>query len=294
LPHKILQPELFIQKTIQLGNWFHDEKDKDFLLKKEYHKNIPIDGFPKFAESIWEKIISNKDLDLPTQQELLAQYRCDEIAGASFETVSSAVKPLQKSLDLGQVVPDMAKTFEDLRANAIESFSKDAHRYKESVYLKIKGELKTKIDNHLFVLFTGQLRNIYKQSLNVFHKCYKEEISKLHDFSVVVGKGIDSCLEYFSTQASQSLLSETEWTFEETLKQLDDEVQEIIVTKREEEIQKIVNGISKDILKSYIEPIGALFFDPSDGLWRKSFVKYENAQSALKERLEKKLNGKKL
>lgn len=24
--------------------------------------------------------MSNKDLDLPTQQELLAQYRCDEIA----------------------------------------------------------------------------------------------------------------------------------------------------------------------------------------------------------------------
>lgn len=30
--------------------------------------------------------MSNKDLDLPTQQELLAQYRCDEIANVSWTT----------------------------------------------------------------------------------------------------------------------------------------------------------------------------------------------------------------
>ena len=42
----------------------------------EYHRRIPADGFSVYARGVWEQIASNKDLDLPTQQELLAQFRC--------------------------------------------------------------------------------------------------------------------------------------------------------------------------------------------------------------------------
>lgn len=37
-----------------------------------------------YASSIWDKVLTNKDLDLPTQQELLAQYRCDEISSVNI------------------------------------------------------------------------------------------------------------------------------------------------------------------------------------------------------------------
>jgi hypothetical protein len=56
-----------------------DKRDENYVFKPRYHKRIPADGFPHYASAIWEKIITNRDLDLPTQQELLAQYRCDEI-----------------------------------------------------------------------------------------------------------------------------------------------------------------------------------------------------------------------
>jgi hypothetical protein len=38
-----------------------------------------------YASSIWDTVLTNKDLDLPTQQELLAQYRCDEISSVRKE-----------------------------------------------------------------------------------------------------------------------------------------------------------------------------------------------------------------
>jgi protein SEY1 len=63
-----------------LQSRFYDSATPDFLLKPNYHKGVPADGFPRFAEAIWGKIVSNRDLDLPTQQQLLAQYRCDEIS----------------------------------------------------------------------------------------------------------------------------------------------------------------------------------------------------------------------
>lgn len=70
----------------QLYDRFNDPSDPNFVFQPQYHKRIPADGFHVYASGIWEQIMSNKDLDLPTQQELLAQYRCDEIANVSSLT----------------------------------------------------------------------------------------------------------------------------------------------------------------------------------------------------------------
>jgi hypothetical protein len=51
-----------------------------------------------------EAVVSNKDLDLPTQQELLAQFRCDEIASASFDLFSESVQKIPVSQGTGQIL----------------------------------------------------------------------------------------------------------------------------------------------------------------------------------------------
>ena len=47
---------------------------------------------------------TNKDLDLPTQQELLAQFRCDEIASVALEEFSVQAKSQRKPVESGKVV----------------------------------------------------------------------------------------------------------------------------------------------------------------------------------------------
>lgn len=82
---------------------FINAESNDYVFLKNYHKKIPADGFDRYCKDIWvkpfliaiawylglgyifqSKILVNKDLDLPTQKELLAQFRCDEIAMVSF------------------------------------------------------------------------------------------------------------------------------------------------------------------------------------------------------------------
>lgn len=87
LPHKVLMPEKFDSEVDQLRGRFTDPKDPNYVFLRHYHKRIPADGFHIYASGIWEQIMSNKDLDLPTQQELLAQYRCDEIANVSQASI---------------------------------------------------------------------------------------------------------------------------------------------------------------------------------------------------------------
>jgi len=51
-----------------------------------------------------EQVQSNKDLDLPTQRELLAQFRCDEISAAALAVFNEEVRSVRRSVEAGTVV----------------------------------------------------------------------------------------------------------------------------------------------------------------------------------------------
>ena len=79
LPHKIFSPDQFDKETDDLQLRFIDQTSSNYVFQPQYHKQIPIDGYHKYVSDIWTQIRMNKSLDLPTQQELLSQFRCNEI-----------------------------------------------------------------------------------------------------------------------------------------------------------------------------------------------------------------------
>lgn len=66
-----------------------------------------------------EQVQSNKDLDLPTQQELLAQFRCDEIATAALAEFNEQAKPQKRPVESGKVVEGLGKMMRAWRSGAI-------------------------------------------------------------------------------------------------------------------------------------------------------------------------------
>ena len=49
-------------------------------------------AFPIYAKGIWEQIVNNRDLDLPTQQQLLSKFQCDEISREILIVFREALK----------------------------------------------------------------------------------------------------------------------------------------------------------------------------------------------------------
>lgn len=78
-----------------------------------------MDGLHVYAGGIWEKIMTNKDLDLPTQQELLAQFRCDEIANAAFIVFTEAIKEFRQPIEAGHLVNGLGPKMKEIRDTAI-------------------------------------------------------------------------------------------------------------------------------------------------------------------------------
>jgi hypothetical protein len=113
LPHKVLMPEKFEESVLELRKRFTDRSRADYVFQPAYHKRIPADGVGFYMEGIWQQVLTNKDLDLPTQQELLAQFRCDEIATAVQETFLASVKIVKKPVESGQVVEGLGAQFKE-------------------------------------------------------------------------------------------------------------------------------------------------------------------------------------
>lgn len=66
-----------------------------------------------------QQVLTNKDLDLPTQQELLAQFRCDEIAAVVLEQFEAASKGVRKPVETGSVLDGLGGMMGDWRSTAM-------------------------------------------------------------------------------------------------------------------------------------------------------------------------------
>lgn len=240
LPHKIYQPEKFTQEVARLRTRFNNPQVEDYVFKPLYHKRIPADGVAPYMAGIWDQVVNNKDLDLPTQQELLAQFRCDELAAAAFSEFEAALLQMQ-SIIATALPAELGQAMTTARNAALSKFDKDASRYHTGVYTRRRGELAIKVHAALLPLFSSQLKQLHKRLLAEFKSGLVREIrSGDYDFAEVVGRLQRDTESKFVEDAGALLLPESEWNFEETLGLLREDMQTTADSSRAEETKKMV------------------------------------------------------
>lgn len=84
LPHKILQSGEFKEAIQDFRSRFNNSLSENYIFTRILSDLVDKSDWIVFARNVWERILSNKDLDLPTERELLAQFRCDEISRVSI------------------------------------------------------------------------------------------------------------------------------------------------------------------------------------------------------------------
>ena len=69
-----------------------------------------------------EQVQTNKDLDLPTQRELLAQFRCDEISNVSLAQFNEQAKSQRKPVESGKVVEGLGGSMRTWKQDALGQY----------------------------------------------------------------------------------------------------------------------------------------------------------------------------
>ncbi|KAF8948035.1 Dynamin-like GTPase that mediates homotypic ER fusion, partial [Entomortierella lignicola] len=278
LPHKLLQPEKFELEVDQLRSRFANPSDPNYVFQPQYSKRVPADGLHVYAGGIWEKIMTNKDLDLPTQQELLAQFRCDEIANAAFAVFTEAIKEFKQPIEAGNLVNDLGPKMKAIRDTAIKSFDKDASRYQAEVYKRKRSEVLFKANSMLESYFVGQLKNLHKKAALQFSTQLQQSLkSEGAEFGTASSAARKEAIDFFLTGAKAIKLDETDWEYEEELYQLEQSLQEFAAAQREKELSKMLATLEKNLKKELDEPIKLALDHPGPGMWGRVITIYQNA-----------------
>ncbi|ORX56723.1 root hair defective 3 GTP-binding protein [Hesseltinella vesiculosa] len=278
LPHKILMPEKFDEEVVHLRQRFTDPTNANFVFRPEYHKRIPADGYHVYASGIWDKVLTNKDLDLPTQQELLAQYRCDEIAQTAFAKFVEQLAPFKSPiLEKGQIVDDLGTQMTSIRQEAIAAFDKQASRYHQAVYQKKRQEMLTKLNTQLNVCFVGQLKNLYKKAIAQFDNELKQKLKQPnYNFASVVTSALSKARAVFVDGAQVLVLADTDWSYQLDLEQLDEEFEKVSTKARADEFKKMSKALTKQVENDLAEPISLALNDPQPTTWSTILLAYKS------------------
>ncbi|KIK63215.1 hypothetical protein GYMLUDRAFT_242260 [Collybiopsis luxurians FD-317 M1] len=273
LPHKVLAADQFEKETRNLRERFVDKENPGFVFKPLYHKRIPADGVAFYMENIWEQVQNNKDLDLPTQQELLAQFRCDEISAVALTEFNEQAKPQKRPIEAGKVVEGLGSMMRSWRKTALERYDRDASRYHQGVYKRKRADLIASLDATLSPLFLGQLKNLHKACLGAFKKDILDGLKgEEYNFADVVSKAQGKCESKFTEGAKESVVDDSEegkaeWNWEEELLLLKEEVRSVADQCRKDETKKMVNAIERNFKKQISEPVELALNKGSPSMW---------------------------
>lgn len=283
LPHKILQPERFVEEVEKLSTRFREgykdpktagllDEDTQPVFLPEYHRRIPADGFPTYADGVWESIVNNKDLDLPTQQELLAQFRCDEISREVLVAFDEKIIPLEdkqaEGVRSGQptVLSGLGPAMNDARSAVLQEFETKASRYHKGVYTRKSKELAGKIDTRLKALFSGQLSAAHKSGVNDFSEAVSVAVKSgqkkgnNYDFAEIVASEKKKALSKFEEQAKAIVVEGAPWSdyaqeFNLYKKDLDD----VSARLRKEEMRRLATRVERWVRSRLNESVGLEF-----------------------------------
>ncbi|OTA94044.1 hypothetical protein M434DRAFT_72107 [Hypoxylon sp. CO27-5] len=285
LPHKILQPDKFEAEVKNLGGRFiagnrssktqleHGEQELEGgVFLPEYHRRIPADGFSHYAEGIWDQIVNNKDLDLPTQQELLAQFRCDEISREVLVAFDQAIVPLEEQqAEAGRsgkpiVLPNLGEIGRETREKCIKSFETQASRYHKKVYSIKRADLEGKIDQRLKALYQGQLSAAHKACVTTFSDAVSSAVKAgqksggAYEFAEIVDKEKTKTLETFRKEAQSLAIPGVAWTnFKPQYVLFEKELDEVSARLRKEEMRRLATRVERWVKSRLNDSVGLEF-----------------------------------
>ncbi|KAJ9069361.1 Dynamin-like GTPase that mediates homotypic ER fusion [Entomophthora muscae] len=267
LPHKVLLPDQFTAKTLELRQLFYNPNHDDYVFRTQYHKKIPADGFPAYASNIWEQIVTNKDLDLPTQQQLLAQFRCDEISAKLFKQLQDDFT-CREEVEAGVVVKNLGTMFRSLKTTAMEAFDIGAGRYNLEVYKKKRNELLFKIHDYLKLFYKSQIDSILQQVFTNFSQAVESGLKEPdYNFTVLTMKLEKDAKDSFTAFAQDLTLEDASWTYSKEQGQLAHDLAEFSRAKRQAELTKRENLLTEDVKDHLEDNIPPILASAETNMW---------------------------
>lgn len=190
LPHKIHKRVAFESAVDELKLRFHNE-DSDLFSSGSLEKEIPSDGFPKFVENVWTTIQECRDLNMPSQKEILSIFRCDQISQEVYDEVAyMQIYGIDMQLCTeNDAIDTFGSKVEQVVQNCLVSYDEKTRRYMASIASLKRASLIEKIASNVN---SGILRF---QMRKIIDAHYHRLNSSINDRLCVIDMNVKEYLE---------------------------------------------------------------------------------------------------
>jgi protein SEY1 len=294
LPHKILKNEEFVASTTALQNRFKDADASDYVYGTDFHqaKSVPRDGFYHYASQVWQTIQESKELNLPSQKEMLSSFRCDEIASAAFSQFSDDMKELKYRAansfcdDFGQVANNHVTTM-------LATYDEDAKRYLPLVAQRKREELFRRAIDDLFPVFDRQISMVFETSVTIFSDvCAAEFPTKgvTSNFNKAIGLAWAAAEKNFLQHFSELLIDGSGWDEDEYARKFKMELHKCKADMRKEQLHRVSKKLTRlakeGVVKSASEILDDVRIDFWPTLRKNAVISHANLVSKLNKILQ--------
>eukprot|EP01100_Stratorugosa_tubuloviscum_P013117 TRINITY_DN642_c5_g1_i1.p1 TRINITY_DN642_c5_g1~~TRINITY_DN642_c5_g1_i1.p1 ORF type:complete len:735 (-),score=339.68 TRINITY_DN642_c5_g1_i1:121-2325(-) len=277
LPHKWYQTEEFVSAVGNLRDRFENKSNQHYVFSPNFPPDVPISGLPLYAKNIWNTIINNKDLDIPSQKEIVASFRCSEIANELIEKAQQNLEQIESKVKEGYV-KDFSELLCKIVDPALALFDDQTNHYVPSVVLKKRLELSNKIIIDLSKpIFRIQLTNINNIVSEDFKKEINDRVTKgtkiqdnlILDFTSFTDHLLEKTLKEFKKLASESIPSAAKdnWDFEIELNSLIDACKKKIIKLKKEQLTLLEKILQETINTNFKTFLNIACSDPKPDLW---------------------------
>eukprot|EP00761_Pharyngomonas_kirbyi_P007083 gb/GECH01007092.1/.p1 GENE.gb/GECH01007092.1/~~gb/GECH01007092.1/.p1 ORF type:complete len:908 (+),score=244.09 gb/GECH01007092.1/:1-2724(+) len=296
LPHKNLCPQEFEERVDLLKPLFLNPSSDGYVFRDIESKNVPIDGLEHYALNIWDTIQDNKDLDIPTQKEMVARYRCEEISNECLPPFSKNVSEWQEEIDKENLINDLGSKASSLMTEILEEYDKKTHLYMKKVVKEKRTELEEKMNSQIKELFMKVLTILHSKA----YAKYQTELTAvlpssdsevISDFSSTCNKIQTQVKEYFETEARNAMIPEEDWDYMPVLRKLIVDIGKYTQEERKIQLNRLL-GITKKLAVKKIEPqVKRLITDPPEDMWPQLRDLHQKTIDQEKSHLQELLSG---
>jgi len=319
LPHKNYSPDQFKTQVDVLRQRFLDPNLNDFIPKKKYrNEDVPADGLYQYSFQVWETIKSNRDLDLPSQKEMLALYRCDEFLESSFNQFTSEIRPTRESIEKGRLVNNFGEQSKKILDEAIKRYDEPSSRYHPETVAKKRQVLNDRILTDLKYLFDKQIEKLYEKTIEFYNSLVQEAVKPIGgsgnsngstaikrsgannstggnsiviipQFNIWAEGTKKKSIEYFEQTAKQSVVPGSDWTFEEELEILNEKISKEISQLRENQLEKLSTQMKENTFQKLNPALLKITDQASDNMWDKIRAAYNDEAASYEKQYQARL-----
>lgn len=181
LPHYKLQREAFDKSIVDFRRWFNDPLSPKYLFNSTVsYRGIPLEVLPPYFESCWASIQASKDLDIPSQRDLVAQHKCSELHDESMSSFKSTIADMAAHVKGGELLPHLETTLHHAADMLVAEFSSQTKLYTRRVVAEFVAKIRAATESSMSELVALQTSKLVETCM----RNLDEEIQILVDDAV--------------------------------------------------------------------------------------------------------------